>query len=195
MRRPRSIASLGLLLAAAAAVVVVSGFSAPKLATTTTRRQRQRDPARSATSSFPDPVRVRLSTTRRPMTKDAEEEKTVEATPAGEASSPAGTNGDAASDISPANSKDAAVSSKSDDESSSSSSSGFSLVLLPTLLFKFLVVMCVKFATDVVVFPALWLYRLARLGKRKVVGLFVKSDENGGGGVTKVNGDAGGPSL
>ena len=46
---------------------------------------------------------------------------------------------------------------------------GFSLFLLPTLLFKFTIVMIVKFATDIIVFPLLWLYRLARLGKRKVV--------------------------
>ena len=46
---------------------------------------------------------------------------------------------------------------------------GFSPTLIPTLLFKFAIVLCIKFATDVIVFPSLFLYRLARLGKRKIV--------------------------
>lgn len=78
---------------------------------------------------------------------------------------------------------------------SSSSSSGFSMILLPTLLFKFTIVMCVKFATDIVVFPLLWLYRLARMCKRKVVrgvgnlfgGKKKEDDING----SKINGDGG----
>lgn len=46
------------------------------------------------------------------------------------------------------------------------------MTLIPTLLFKFTIVLCIKFATDVIVFPTLFLYRLARLGKRKIVGGF-----------------------
>lgn len=63
--------------------------------------------------------------------------------------------------------------------------------------------MCVKFATDIVVFPLLWLYRLARMCKRKIghgVGnLFggKKEDDTINGtptkinGATKINGDGG----
>ncbi len=76
--------------------------------------------------------------------------------------------------------------------STSNDSQGFTLLLLPVLLFKFAVVLCVKFATDAVVFPLLWTYRLARMGKRKVVGgarsLFGKKEYVNGD--TKVNGDA-----
>merc|ERR1719401_215722 len=68
---------------------------------------------------------------------------------------------------------------------------GISLILLPTLLFKFAVVMGIKFATDAVVYPLLWLYRLARLAKRKLVsgwnGVFGRRDLMN----VKVNGAAG----
>jgi len=72
---------------------------------------------------------------------------------------------------------------------------GFSLILIPTLLFKFTIVLLVKFATDIVVFPLLWLYRLARLVKRRFIrGLkkvFGKSGKNGDiKEVVKVNGDS-----
>ena len=74
---------------------------------------------------------------------------------------------------------------------------GFSLILIPTLLFKFTIVLLVKFATDIVVFPLLWLYRLARLVKRKFIrGLkkvFGKSGSGKNGDikeVVKVNGDS-----
>ena len=66
------------------------------------------------------------------------------------------------------------------------------LILLPTLLFKFTIVMLVKFATDIVVFPLLWSYRLIRLCKRKMFrGLgrvFGRGDE--GSMDVKVNGDS-----
>ena len=48
-------------------------------------------------------------------------------------------------------------------------SKGFSIILLPTLLFKFTIVLLIKVATDAVAYPALWLYRLARLTKRKIL--------------------------
>jgi len=71
------------------------------------------------------------------------------------------------------------------------SSNGFSLILLPTLLFKFTIVMLVKFATDIVVFPLLWSYRLIRMCKRKLFrGLsrvFGRGDK--GSMDVKVNGD------
>ena len=58
---------------------------------------------------------------------------------------------------------------------------GFSLMLLPTLLVKLSIVMGIKIATDVVVFPLLWLYRLVRLAKRKVFGKrnFISEKVNG----------------
>ena len=66
------------------------------------------------------------------------------------------------------------------------------LILLPTLLFKFTIVLIVKFATDIVVFPLLWSYRLIRLCKRRLFrGLgrvFGRGDE--GSMDVKVNGDS-----
>ncbi len=59
------------------------------------------------------------------------------------------------------------------------------LVLGPPLIFKFGIVLVVKFLTDLVVFPLLFLYRMCRLAKNKVVGLFVKSDDMKG---DKING-------
>ena len=52
--------------------------------------------------------------------------------------------------------------------SSSPSNTGFSLLLLPTLLFKFTIVLIVKFATDVVVYPILYVWRWARVGRKKI---------------------------
>jgi cytoskeletal protein RodZ len=81
-------------------------------------------------------------------------------------------------------------------KSKSPSKTGFSLILLPTLLLKFTIVLIVKFATDVVVYPLLYLYRWGRMGKKKIVRsvgrLFGKGsgeEEEGINGV-KVNGDS-----
>ena len=52
--------------------------------------------------------------------------------------------------------------------SETSSSKGFALILVPTLLFKFSIVLMVKFATDVVVYPTLYVWRWARVGKKKI---------------------------
>lgn len=106
-----------------------------------------------------------------------EEEATEEATP----------------EVASASTDETAVTAKDDASTSANDEKGkgFRWILLPTLLFKFTIVLCVKFATDVVVYPLLWLYRLARRGKRKVVGgirsLF--GSENGSVDV-KVNGDS-----
>lgn len=90
-------------------------------------------------------------------------------------------NGDAAASIS---AKEANPATPMDE----SKSTGFSLILLPILLFKFTIVLLVKFATDIVVYPTLFLYRIARLGKRKVLtSLFGKKD---GRLNVKVNGDS-----
>ena len=84
----------------------------------------------------------------------------------------------------------------SSNNSKSPSKTGFSLILLPTLLLKFTIVLIVKFATDVVVYPLLYLYRWGRMGKKRIVRgirrMFGKgSGEEGeiNGGV-KVNGDS-----
>ena len=76
--------------------------------------------------------------------------------------------------------------------SSSPSNTGFSLLLLPTLLFKFTIVLIVKFATDVVVYPILYVWRWARVGRKKIgrglVRLLGRDDEE------KVNGVNGAPA-
>lgn len=59
------------------------------------------------------------------------------------------------------------------------------LILGPPLLAKFMVVLIVKFLTDIVVFPLLFLYRICKSAKNKVVGFFVKDDIMKG---DKVNG-------
>ena len=79
-------------------------------------------------------------------------------------------------------------------------SKGFSLILIPTLLFKFTIVLLVKFATDIVVFPLLWSYRLARLMKRKFIrglrNMFGGSGSGKNGGMKEiVNGDSTSPSA
>lgn len=52
-------------------------------------------------------------------------------------------------------------------------------VLLAVPLFcKFIIVLLIKFLTDLVVFPLLILYRLARLTKRRVLAIFGKGDKN-----------------
>jgi hypothetical protein len=57
-------------------------------------------------------------------------------------------------------------------------------VLLAVPLFcKFAIVLFIKFLTDVIVFPLLFLYRMARLSKRKLLRLF--SNEN-----NHLNGDS-----
>jgi len=62
--------------------------------------------------------------------------------------------------------------------------SGFwtALILGPPLLAKFGIVLLVKFLTDLVVFPLLFLYRMCRLVKIKLMGVFRKDEEG------KVNG-------
>jgi len=64
--------------------------------------------------------------------------------------------------------------------------SGFvtAMVMGPPLIFKFGIVLVVKVLTDLVVFPLLWLYRVCRLIKNKVMGLLpasISSSINGNG--------------
>lgn len=56
--------------------------------------------------------------------------------------------------------------------------SGFltALILGPPLLAKFGIVLMVKFLTDLVVFPLLFLYRICRLMKRKISGIFHRDE-------------------
>jgi hypothetical protein len=72
---------------------------------------------------------------------------------------------------------------------SSTSSTGFSLILLPILLFKFTIVLLVKFATDIVVYPILYFYRMVKLGKRKISAALLPGKKDGSLNV-KVNGDS-----
>jgi hypothetical protein len=74
-------------------------------------------------------------------------------------------------------------------KASSISSSGFSLILLPILLFKFTIVLLVKFATDIVVYPILYFYRMVKLGKRKISAALLPGKKDGSLNV-KVNGDS-----
>ncbi|KAL7560461.1 hypothetical protein ACA910_020505 [Epithemia clementina (nom. ined.)] len=51
-------------------------------------------------------------------------------------------------------------------------------LLAGPLFVKFVIVLLIKFLTDLVVFPLLWLYRLARLTKNKILKLFRKDPES-----------------
>lgn len=60
-------------------------------------------------------------------------------------------------------------------------------VLLTVPLFcKFVIVLMIKFVTDLIVFPLLWLYKLAGVVKRRILRLFGK----GGLSEEKVNGSS-----
>jgi hypothetical protein len=50
------------------------------------------------------------------------------------------------------------------------------LLLAVPLFCKFVIVLMIKFLTDLVVYPLLFLYRLARLTKRRILALFKKDD-------------------
>lgn len=61
------------------------------------------------------------------------------------------------------------------------------LIIGPPLVAKFGIVLLVKFLTDLVVFPLLFLYRMCKILKNKVLGLFIKDDLMKG---DKVNGSS-----
>ena len=77
----------------------------------------------------------------------------------------------------------------------SSSSGGFFLTLLlaPPLLAKFCIVLLVKFATDAVVYPTLFLWRLASRAKRKILGVFGIGKESKDTEAKPINGDGNEP--
>lgn len=188
-----------------------TGFSIPK--STTSRQNVVPFPrTRTATSTCPNDKIQPIVATRMANDEGEKTEKASENASGEAASAMTGTNGDAAPVLSVTNG-DAApatngangdtmaiVSTKETDTtttdvSDGSEKSAFSLILLPTLLFKFAIVMLVKFATDIVVFPLLYSYRIARLGKRKFMrGLkkfFGKSKDDIDGSLeVKVNGDS-----
>ncbi len=76
------------------------------------------------------------------------------------------------------------VSSDDDDDGSDEKRSITKTVLLTVPLFcKFVIVLLIKFVTDLIVFPLLFLYRLAGTAKRyllKKLGLFKKIDKVNG---------------
>lgn len=61
------------------------------------------------------------------------------------------------------------------------------LIIGPPLVAKFGIVLLVKFLTDLVVFPLLFLYRMCKIVKNKVLGLFIREDPMKG---DKVNGSS-----
>ena len=76
----------------------------------------------------------------------------------------------------------------------SSSNGGFFLTLLlaPPLIAKFAIVLLVKFATDAVVYPTLFLWRLASRAKRKILGVFGIGKESKDTEAKPINGDGNG---
>lgn len=74
-------------------------------------------------------------------------------------------------------------------DTKASTSTGFSLVLFPILLFKFSIVLLVKFASDIVVYPMLYFYRIVKLGRRKVLSALSNKKKDGSLNM-KVNGDS-----
>lgn len=58
------------------------------------------------------------------------------------------------------------------------------IILTVPLFCKFCVVLAIKFVTDLIVFPLLFLYRLAGLTKRRILKMF-----GSGGKIDKVNGE------
>ena len=77
----------------------------------------------------------------------------------------------------------------------SSSNGGFFLTLLlaPPLLAKFCIVLLVKFATDAVVYPTLFLWRLESRAKRKILGVFGIGKESKDTEAKPINGDGNEP--
>jgi len=60
----------------------------------------------------------------------------------------------------------------SDGEKKKKKSTSTSVLFTVPLFFKFIAVLCIKFLTDAVVFPSLFLYRLLRRIKRKTISFF-----------------------
>ena len=88
-----------------------------------------------------------------------------------------------AADAAASKNKDTATDVKSSKAEPASTGLIHTLFLAVPLMLKFVVVLVIKFLTDLVVFPLLFAYRLARLTKRKILGLFgVKTRSNSSSG-------------
>jgi hypothetical protein len=58
------------------------------------------------------------------------------------------------------------------DEQNKKKNTTMTVILTIPLFIKFFAVLCIKFLTDAVVFPSLFLYRILRKTKRKIISLF-----------------------
>lgn len=73
--------------------------------------------------------------------------------------------------------KSLVVSAPPDQDDSTGGGLKRTLLLAIPLFCKFVVVLFIKFLTDAVVFPLLFMYRLARITKRKIKSLFTKKND------------------
>ena len=79
------------------------------------------------------------------------------------------------------------VKSSTTDDTSEEETRGVAKTILMVPLFcKFVIVLLIKFITDLIVFPLLFLYRLVGIGKRRFLKLIGKGGGSGGG--PEVNG-------
>jgi len=70
------------------------------------------------------------------------------------------------------------------------------LIMGPPLLAKFGIVLLVKFLTDLVVFPLLFIFRFCKVAKNKVLSIFsFKSNNTTINGENKINGSVNGSSY
>jgi hypothetical protein len=83
------------------------------------------------------------------------------------------------------NSSPAVGGSDLDDDEVSSSSVTRTLLLAVPLFCKFVLVLMIKFVTDLIVYPLLLLYRIARIAKRKVLRMFQGSSKSINGETSK----------
>jgi hypothetical protein len=84
-----------------------------------------------------------------------------------------------AAETSNANPRPAAGAADLEDDEVSSNSVTRTLFLAVPLFCKFVLVLMIKFVTDLIVYPLLLLYRSARMGKRRVLRLFRGTAANG----------------
>jgi hypothetical protein len=187
-------AGSSITVAAAAALLLQSaatlGFLAPAVVTSSSLSRRNTVELRPRQNLAQMIIHDSLSTpSQLRMSADDEEESPKEKKSAEDTKALAATA--AATNTAPANKSSSSNKLSPKKSSSSPATQGFSLILLPTLLFKFTIVLIVKFATDVVVYPLLYLYRWALAGKKKIVEGFrtMIAGKNGGEGINgKVNG-------
>jgi hypothetical protein len=95
-----------------------------------------------------------------------------DADPAAETSAESSTSSSSSS-----SSTDASASALDPDDSDGSGGLARTLLLAVPLFCKFVIVLIIKFLTDLVVFPLLFLYRVARLTKRRILKMFKSKDD------------------